>query len=57
MLKEKGITQVWVAKKTFVSTQAVYNYVHGKRLPSLDLALRIARTLNMTVEELFGDRV
>ena len=56
-MKEKGITQVWVAKKTFISTQAVYNYVHGKRLPSLDLALRIAKTLNMTVEELFGDRV
>lgn len=57
VMTERGITQKALASKAFVSTWAISRYAHGEVAPPVDVALLISRALNMTVEELFGDRV
>lgn len=50
---KKGLTQVQVAERAQLSERG-YQYIEaGKRVPSVYIALKIAKTLNTTVEELF----
>ncbi len=49
-----GKTQAQVAKEAEVSEISYQLYEYGKRKPCVDTAIRIARALGSTVEELFG---
>ena len=52
--EQSGKTQAQVAKETGISDLAYQRYEYGKRTPSVTTAIRIARALDSTVEELFG---
>ncbi len=47
------MTQPQLAKKVGILYQALQVYEYGKQIPSVDTAIRIARALDTTVEELF----
>lgn len=49
-----GKTQAQVAKETGLSEQMYQRYEYDKCEPGVRTAIRIARVLNRTVEELFG---
>lgn len=49
----QGKTQKEVAELAGVSFRGYQNYELGIRKPSVDVAQRIAKALNSTVEELF----
>ncbi|MCW2131595.1 helix-turn-helix transcriptional regulator [Arthrobacter sp. VKM Ac-2550] len=51
--KEQRITQAELAEQVGVSRQTIIAVEQGDYAPSVYLALRIARTLGRTVEELF----
>ena len=48
-----GKTQAEVAKEIGVSEQQYQRYEYGQRKPNVYTAIRIARALQSTVEELF----
>lgn len=52
--EQSGKTQAQVAKEAQISEVAYQLYEYGKREPGVRTAIRIARTLNSTVEALFG---
>ena len=49
-----GFTQVQVANKAGIAERMYQEYEYGKRKPGVETAIRIAKILNSTVEELFG---
>ena len=51
--KERRLTQAELAEQVGVSRQTIIAVEQGDYAPSVYLALRIARTLGGTVEELF----
>lgn len=52
--EQSGKTQAQVAKEAKVSEVAYQLYEYDKREPGVRTAIRIARALNTSVEELFG---
>lgn len=46
-------TQRELAAETGKSTQQVQNWVSGKSVPPLELAIKIAKSLNTTVEDIW----
>lgn len=50
---QQGYTQKQVAHLACISERAYQSYELGIRKPSVDVAQRIAKALNSTVEELF----
>ncbi len=57
ILKDKrekmGLTQVKIAKESKITERGYQDYEYGKREPKVRTAIRIAKVLNSTVEELF----
>lgn len=53
--KRSGKTQAQVAQEAKVAERLYQDYEYGKREPGVRTAIRIARTLNSTVEELFDN--
>ena len=53
VLKEKGLTGVWLASQVGITRPNMSNMVSGKSKPSLDTLERIAAALNVTVTDLF----
>ena len=51
---EKGLTQEELADKVGVSRQTVIAIEKGNYAPSVLLALKIARTFKLSVEEIFS---
>ena len=51
--KELGISQEELAKKCAVSRQTINAIENNKYDPTLSLAFRLARELELTVDELF----
>lgn len=49
-----SLTQVQVAEKAQITVGAYQRYEYDKREPGVRTAIRIARILKSTVEELFG---
>ena len=49
-----GLTQEQLTEKASCSVRAIRYYESGKRVPDVNIARRIATTLNSTVEDLFG---
>jgi molybdate-binding protein/DNA-binding XRE family transcriptional regulator len=53
--RRRGLSQEALARLAGVGRQAVYDMETGRYLPNTAVALRLARALGCTVEELFGD--
>lgn len=52
--KKQNLTQPQLAEKAeLTSYTLIQRYERGLRTPGVDIAIRIARALNTTVEELF----
>lgn len=51
--EHQGITQEELGIKVGVSRQTIISLERGKYNPSINLAYRIARTFNLTIEEVF----
>ncbi len=55
ILKEKGITQKWLARKLNKSYNMVNSYVQNRRQPSIEILYKIAEILNVNVRELLNE--
>lgn len=53
--ERSGKTQAQVAEEVNVGVRLYQDYEYGKREPGVRTALRIAKALKSTVEELFED--
>ena len=51
--KRAGLTQMQLAEQLDISSTHVQAWEHGRRNPTTEYAIRLARILNTTVEELF----
>lgn len=51
--EKQRLTQKAVAEKAGITERGYQNYELGLRTPKVDIALRIAKALNSTVEDLF----
>lgn len=54
---KKGLTQMQIADVIGCQQGRVSQYERGVHSPSLHIAIRLARALGTTVEELFGGEV
>lgn len=52
VLKERGISQTWLADQTDKSYTTINEYARNKRQPSLEDLYKIAKILNVEVKEL-----
>jgi len=55
IMKEEGRTQLWLSKKVGVSNRTISEIINEKRIPTLPVAMRIAKVLGMKVEEIWED--
>ena len=53
MRKERGMTQQQLAAAVGVSRQTIISLENGKYSPSIELAFRLARLFQLSIEELF----
>lgn len=53
ILDERGIKQTWLAEQTEVTRQTMSNLVNNRFCPSLDLAFKIVKILNLNFEDVF----
>lgn len=56
VLKDKGISQIWLAEKMEKSYPTINEYARNKRQPSLEDLYKIAKILNIEVTELLEKR-
>ena len=52
ILKDKGISQTWLADKAGKSYNTINEYARNKRQPSLEDLYKIAEILNVSAKEL-----
>jgi len=55
-LKDKGISQIWLAKQTGKSYNTINEYARNVRQPSLEDLYNIAEILNVEVKDLLIER-
>lgn len=55
-LKEKGISQTWLAKQMDKSYNTINEYARNKRQPSLEDLYQIAEILNVSAKDLLIDK-
>lgn len=51
--QEKGISRDKLSALTGISTSSLYQIEKGRQTPSIDKVIKIAKALNVTIEELF----
>lgn len=51
--QRKGFTQLQLAKKIGVTRQIISHYETGRAKPSLDVAVKLAKALGVSVEEIY----
>ena len=56
VLKEKGISQTWLADQLGKSYNSVNEYARNKRQPSLEDLYQIAEILNVSAKDLLIDK-
>ena len=56
VLKNKGISQTWLADQTDKSYTTINEYARNKRQPSLEDLYKVAEILNVEVKELLIER-
>ena len=54
-LSRKFKSQAWLAERCGVTSARINQIIKGKSLPSLSLALKISRSLGVSVNDLFFD--
>jgi transcriptional regulator with XRE-family HTH domain len=54
VLKDKGITQTWLASRLGKSYNMVNGYVTNKRQPSIEVLYEIAKLLQVDAKELLN---
>jgi transcriptional regulator with XRE-family HTH domain len=52
--RRAGLTQEALARRADVGTDAVRNWEKGRRTPGLDMAVKLADALDITLDELAG---
>lgn len=52
--EKSGITQENLAREVDVTRQTIFNIEHNEKNRSIYIAIRIAKVLDSTVEEIFG---
>lgn len=57
VLKEKGLTQVWLAEQLGKSFNITNSYVCNRRQPNLDLLFKIADLLNVDPKDLIKSKL
>lgn len=57
VLKEKGITQTWLASKINKSYNMTNSYIQNRRQPSLETLFCIAKVLNVKVIDLINEEI
>ena len=55
LLIDRGIKQTWLANRAGITDTALSEIVTGKRTPTLPVAKRIARALEMRVEDIWPE--
>lgn len=53
-IEAKGYKKQWVAEKANIARGTLSAIVNGKTEPSIRVAIKLARILNTTVEDLWG---
>ena len=56
VLKDKGISQTWLADKMGKSYNTINEYARNKRQPSIEILFKIAEILDMEAKELIEKR-
>lgn len=54
MLYERNITQLELAKRSGIDQSRISKYCLGKKIPTIYTAVRIAKALNCSLEDLCG---
>jgi len=54
-LQEKGMSQSQLAREMHMSPQAVGQYIHGQRVPGLDLVEKFATALEVEASNLLDE--
>ena len=55
VLKERGISQTWLAKKMGKSYNSINEYARNVRQPSIEDLYRIAKLLNVNAKDLLEE--
>lgn len=53
IIEERGIKKGWVAEKVGISRTTISQLTNEKSLPTLPVAYRIAKLLNVKIEEIW----
>lgn len=53
LLNETGKRQKWLAEQCGVTTGMINHIITGSALPSLTVAIKLAKSLNSTVDDIF----
>lgn len=56
IMEERGLKQTWLAKKIGVRPTTINDLVSGKRLPSLPVALSVAKVLELKIEDIWNEK-
>jgi putative transcriptional regulator len=56
ILDDRGIKQKWLAEKANVKENTLSGIINNKTVTSVDIAIRIAKVLEMPVEDIFQDQ-
>ena len=54
--KQKGLSQTELGERIGVSQQVITNYERGIREPSIEMLLKISGALNISIENLIGEK-
>jgi len=54
--QKRALSQVGLAQLAGISRQSLHQIEHARSVPGVDVALRLARALDCSVEELFGEQ-
>ncbi|OHX45082.1 MULTISPECIES: helix-turn-helix transcriptional regulator [Cytobacillus] len=57
IIKERGLKQSFIAEKAEITPGTLSKIVRGESIPTLIVGIKIARVVNETVEDLWGDLV
>lgn len=53
--EKRGLTQRALAARAYCGVNSLGSWENGRNIPRVDTALCLARALNVTVDELFGN--
>jgi predicted transcriptional regulator len=53
ILYSRGIKATWLSGKAEVPYASLYRFINGERMPDVDVAVAIARALDLSVEDIW----